>query len=124
MDTPFTFRDRAVTLRFYEEDPVELRLYLGDALEEKIAAAVGHYDAPHTLEEDVESFRSLVGAEAADQLLERLLKMRIAAVAQRGGEADHCGLRNPHVLPQLGRGHEHNLVIVRHNTFCDAPVAF
>ena len=71
MDTPFTFLDRAVTLRFYEEDPVELRLYLGDALEEKIAAAVGHYDAPHTLEEDVENFRTLVGEKTADRLLER-----------------------------------------------------
>ena len=71
MATPFTFIDRAVTRQFYQDDPVELTLYLGDALEEKIAEAVRHYDEPHTLEEDVESFRSLVGAEAADQLLER-----------------------------------------------------
>ncbi len=71
MPTPFTFIDRAVTLRYYEEDPVEVTLYLGDALEERLQAAVSHYDAPHTVEEDAENFRRLVGREAADRLLGR-----------------------------------------------------
>ena len=70
MDAPFTFLDRAVTLRFYEEDPVEARLYLGDLLEETIAKAVAHYDEPHTLEEDKDNLRSVLG-ETADRLLER-----------------------------------------------------
>ena len=70
MDAPFTFLDRAVTLRFYEEDPVELRVYLGDLLEEKLQKAVAHYDAPHTLEEDRENLRMLLGPEA-DALLAR-----------------------------------------------------
>ncbi len=71
MDMPFTFIDRAVTLRFYEDDPVEVKLYLGDALEEKIQRAVAHYDENHTLAEDVENLRELVGREAADLLLSR-----------------------------------------------------
>ena len=71
MAAPFTFIDRAVTLQFYPEDPVEVKLYLGDALEEKIAGAVGHYDEPHTLEEDMENLRALIGPEPAEKLLAR-----------------------------------------------------
>ena len=70
MQAPFTFIDRAVTLRFYTEDPVETTLYLGDALETQIAAAVSHYDAPHTLEEDVENLKTVLGA-ATEAVLAR-----------------------------------------------------
>ena len=70
MDAPFTFIDRAVTLRFFPEDPVEVRLYLGDLLEEKLRLAAAHYDAPHSLEEDEENLRNLLGP-AAEELLSR-----------------------------------------------------
>ena len=71
MAAPFTFIDRAVTLRYYPEDPVEVRMYLGDALEEEIRRAVAHYDLPHTLEEDRENLAAFLGREAAEQLLSR-----------------------------------------------------
>lgn len=67
----FTFIDRALKLSFFSEDPVEVKLYLGDALDGRIEAAATHYDAPHTLEEDVENLKRLVGEEAAEQLLSR-----------------------------------------------------
>lgn len=71
MDAPFACIDRAVTLTFYPEDPVEVRLYLGDRLEEQFQRAVEHYDRPHTLEEDQENLASLVGRDTAEQLLGR-----------------------------------------------------
>ena len=67
----FTFIDRAVTLRFFEEDPVEITLYLGDELDRRIEAAAAHYDEAHTVEEDKENLARLVGQEAAEALLQR-----------------------------------------------------
>lgn len=71
MENTFTFIDRALDLSFYDQEPVTVRLYLGDALEEKLQAAVGHYDQDHTLEEDVENLKALVGAETGQLLLDR-----------------------------------------------------
>jgi hypothetical protein len=71
MDTAFTFIDRTVDLTFYDQEPVTVRMYLGDALEEKLQQAVGHYDQDHTLEEDMENLKMLVGQEEGAQLLER-----------------------------------------------------
>ena len=71
MDAPFTCIDRAVTLQFYPEDPVEVRLYLGDRLEEQFQRAVGHSDLPHTLQEAQENLAALVGKETAEALLSR-----------------------------------------------------
>ena len=69
MNQPFTFIDRAITLEFYPENPVQVRLYLGDELEERLQAAVAHYDAPHTLAEDKENFRMLLGRDSAEAVL-------------------------------------------------------
>lgn len=69
MQEPFTFIDRAVTLCYFPEHPVEVRLYLGDALEERIDRAVAHYDREHTLEEDRENLCRLLGAENGRQVL-------------------------------------------------------
>lgn len=69
--TPFTFIDRAVAIRYYPEDPIELTLYLGDALDARLDAAVAHYDLPHTVAEDVENFLALVGRESGEKLLAR-----------------------------------------------------
>lgn len=80
MTGPFTFIDREITLRFFEEEPVEICLYLGDALEDRLQAAVAHYDQPHILEEDLENFRMLLGEENA------------AAILQRAGELDRLGV--------------------------------
>lgn len=71
MDTPFTFIDRAITLEFYQDPTEQVKLYLGDVLEEKIARAVAHYDEDHTLSEDVKNLRELMGQENADRLLAR-----------------------------------------------------
>ncbi len=71
MNTPFTFIDRAVTLRFYRQDPVEVTLYLGDALEAQLQRAAAHYDESHTLEEDIANLAALVGQENAARLLSR-----------------------------------------------------
>ena len=71
MDTPFTFIDRAITLEFYQDPTEQVKLYLGDVLEDKIARAVAHYDEKHTLSEDVENLRELMGQENADRLLAR-----------------------------------------------------
>ena len=65
----FTFIDRAVTLRYFPDHPVEVTFYLGDALEEKLQEAVAHYDAPHTLEEDRENFLRFFGQETGEKLL-------------------------------------------------------
>ncbi len=67
----FTFIDRTVTLRYYPEDPLELTFYLGDALEERLQAAVSHYDQPHTLQEDRENLLTFLGREQGEQLLSR-----------------------------------------------------
>lgn len=69
MQEPFTFIDRAVTLTYFPETPVAVRLYLGDALEERIARAVAHYDQEHTLEEDRENLCRLLGAENGKNVL-------------------------------------------------------
>lgn len=80
MSGPFTFIDRAVTLEFFPESPMEIRLYLGDALEERIQAAVAHYEEPHTLEEDRENFARLLGRDNA------------GAVLNGAGETDRLGI--------------------------------
>ena len=80
MTEPFTFIDRAITLRFFEEEPVEVTLYLGDALEDRLQAAVGHYDENHTAEEDLENFKMLLGEKQAK------------AVLQRAGKLDRLGI--------------------------------
>lgn len=69
MAEPFTFIDRAITLTYFPEAPVEIRLYLGDALEDRVQAAVEHYDAPHSLEEDKENLRMLLGRENGGAVL-------------------------------------------------------
>lgn len=69
MQEPFTFIDRAVTLRYFSQNPVEVRLYLGDALEERITRAVAHYDQDHTLEQDKENLCMLLGAENGQAVL-------------------------------------------------------
>ena len=80
MTGPFTFIDREITLRFFEEDPVSVTLYLGDALEDRLQAAVAHYDENHTVAEDLENFKMLLGAEHAE------------AVLQRAGKLDRLGV--------------------------------
>ena len=60
----------------------------------------------------------------AQQLLKRLLKLRIAAVAQRGRKAHHRGFRNAYIFAQLRRRHEHYLIIVRNDALGNAPMTF
>ncbi len=80
MNEPFTFIDRAVVLRYFPKTPVDVKLYLGDALEDRIAQAVRHYDQDHTLEEDRENFKMLLGAEKGEQVL------------QAAGDTDRLGV--------------------------------
>ena len=69
-------------------------------------------------------FQPLRGGETVpDQLLQRLLQLGEAVVAERGGETNHGGFRNAHVLAQLRGRHERGLVIMGNNAFGDAPVA-
>ena len=69
-------------------------------------------------------FKSLGGRQpVADQLLQRLLQMGIAAVAQRRREAHHRGFGYAHIFPQLRCGHEDHLVVMGHDALSDATVA-
>ena len=58
-----------------------------------------------------------------DQFLQRLLKLRIALVSQRGGKTHHRGFRNAHILSQLGRRHKSRFIIMLHNALGNPPVA-
>ena len=49
---------------------------------------------------------------AADQLLQRLLHLRIAVIAQLGGKAHHRGFADGGRLAQSGGGHKRRPVIV------------
>lgn len=69
MNEPFTFIDRAVVLRYFPENPVDVKLYLGDALEDRITQAVRHYDQDRTLAEDRENLKMLLGAENGQRVL-------------------------------------------------------
>ena len=80
MNEPFTFIDRAVTLCFFSENPVDVKLYLGDALEDRIAQAVRHYDQDHTLAEDRENLKMLLGRENGERVL------------QAAGDTDRLGV--------------------------------
>ena len=80
MNEPFTFIDRAVVLRYFPEAPVDVKLYLGDALEDRIAQAVRHYDQDHTLEEDRENLKMLLGRENGERVL------------QAAGDTDRLGV--------------------------------
>lgn len=88
--TPFTFIDRTFTLTFYPDDPITVTLCLGDVLEEKLQAAVSHYDQCHTVAEDVENLKTLLGPEAAERLLsraetvDRLTVLELLSYAVRG----------------------------------------
>ncbi len=71
MEAPFTFMDRAITLEFYPEKPISLKLYLGDDMDRRLERCLQHYQQPHTLEEDVTLLEELVGRNAAGELLGR-----------------------------------------------------
>ena len=70
-------------------------------------------------------FKALAGGEAVPhQLLQGLLELGVALVAQGGGEAHHGALTDAHVFAQTGGGHEGGLVVVGDDAFGDAAVAF
>ena len=59
------------------------------------------------------------GQLGAHDLLQGLLHGRIPLIAQYSGKPDHCGLADPHQLPQLAGGHKRRLVIVRQDVARD-----